>query len=184
MSILVIWASPNQDGLTAAAKNRVMDGIAAGGGEASEIPLNQHRIHSCRACGNGWGTCRSDGSCVIEDDFAAIYDRLIAADGIVWVTPVYWHDMAENLKTFLDRLRRCEAAHNHHLQGKRCLLVACAGGSGNGAVACLQHMEVTLAGHMKMVPVERLPVTRFNRAYLLPALHAAGEEFAKLLGQG
>lgn len=178
MAILVIWASPNKEGLTAAAKNKILEGIAAAGGQAEEIQLNQRSIERCRTCGNGWGTCSANGHCVIDDDFADIYDRLVAAEGIVWVTPVYWHDLAENLKCFLDRLRRCEARHNHCLEGKRCLLVACAGGTGNGAVQCLQNLETTL-GHMKMVAVDRLPVIRFSRSYMLPALAGAGEAFAK-----
>ncbi len=94
------------------------------------------------------------------------------------VTPVYWHDMAENMKALLDRMRRCEPFTNHYLEGKRCMLVACAGGTGNGAVKCLRTMEETL-GHMKMVPLERLPIIRFNKDYMLPALFHAGEMFAQ-----
>ncbi len=95
----------------------------------------------------------------------------------VLVTPVYWHDMAEGLKAFLDRLRRCETAHSHALRGMQCLLVACAGGSGLGAVPCLARMEETL-DHMKMEAAERVPVTQFNRGYMLPALEGAGRAFA------
>lgn len=42
MSILVVWSSPNTDGLTAAAKNKVIKGILAAGKEAGE---NFARIH-------------------------------------------------------------------------------------------------------------------------------------------
>lgn len=56
------------------------------------------------------GLCRSEGRCVINDDFSEDYQRLVSAEAIVWITPVYWHDLAENLKAFLDRLRRCERA--------------------------------------------------------------------------
>lgn len=180
MAILVIWASPNEDGLTAAAKNRIVEGIQAGGGLAEELHLNRKKIKRCLTCGDGWGLCRSEGRCVVSDDFAEIYDKLIAAEGIVLITPVYWHDLAENLKSFLDRLRRCETAHNHFLRGKECLLIACAGGSGYGAIDCLHKMEETL-GHMKMTAVDRLPVIRFNQSFMLPALTGAGEAFAGYL---
>lgn len=181
MKIVVLWSSPNTDGLTASAKDRIMTGILAGGAEAEEIQLNAKDLAHCAACGNGFGTCRSDGTCVQQDDFAEIYDKLVAADGIVLVTAVYWHNVTECMKAFLDRLRRCEAGHNHFLKGKQCLLAACAGGTGNGAVECLDALE-KYAAHMGLVPCDRLPVIRFNRSYMLPALRSAGQAFAVRLG--
>jgi multimeric flavodoxin WrbA len=177
VSILVVWASPNTDGLTAAAKDSVMEGIASAGDKAEALHLNACDIQRCRTCGNGWGTCATTGKCVIQDDFGAVYDKLVAADGIVWVTPVYWHDLAECLKSYMDRLRRCETRVNHFLKDRKCLLVACAGGSGNGTVQCLARFEDTLR-HMQMAAVDRLPVTRFSREYMLPALSGAGQAFA------
>lgn len=182
MSILVLWASPNENGLTSAAKDRVLKGIAAAGGKAEALNINKSQIQRCLICGNGWGTCRSEGSCIIKDDFAEIYSKIEGADGIVWVTAVYWHDLAEALKCFLDRLRRCETAHNGFLKDKKCLLVACAGGTGNGAIKCLEHLEYTLK-HMQMIPMDRLPVIQFNRSYMLPALEEAGSAFAESLKQ-
>ena len=179
MSILVIWSSPNEDGLTAAAKDSVIKGIKQAGTEALELKLNECNVKCCLACNDGWGSCRSEGRCVIDDDFEMVYNKMRSADRIVLVTPVYWHNMSERLKSFLDRLRRCEASCNHHLKGKECMLVACAGGSGRGAIECLWHMEDTL-GHMGMKTLERLPVIRFNREYMIPALLAAGEKFAKI----
>jgi len=178
MKIEVIWSSPNTDGLTAAAAEQVCEGIREAGGEAVSVQLNRCEVAHCRACGNGWGRCSSEGCCVIEDDFAALYDALQVADAVVWVTAVYWHEMTEAMKAMMDRLRRCETAHNHALKGKKCLMVACAGGSGRGAISCLYQMEEAM-NHMGMVPVDRLPVTRANRAYMLPALKAAGRAFAE-----
>lgn len=177
MAILVVWASPNKDGLTAAAKDRILEGIHAAGGEVEALHLNELKINACLACGQGWGDCRSKGRCIIQDDFLDVYNRFVDADRIVLITPVYWHDLAENLKCLLDRMRRCETGHNHHLQGKQCLLIACAGGTGLGAIQCLHNMEETLS-HMRMVTLDRLPVIQFNKAYMLPALVGAGKAFA------
>ncbi len=181
MSVLVIWSSPNLDGLTAAAKGKIADGLKKAGTEVREAHLNALQMEHCRACGNGWGMCRSEGRCVIDGDgFAALYEQAAEADGIVWVSAVYWHDLTECMKAFIDRLRRCETTHNHALVGKKCLLVACAGGTGNGAVECLRALEESLK-HMEMKAVDRLPVIRFNREYMLPALESAGEAFARCL---
>lgn len=180
--ILILWASPNAGGLTNSAADQVAKGIAEAGESTSLVHLNSCRLDRCKVCGNGWGLCRAEGRCVITDDFQDLYDQVEACRGVAIVTPVYWHDLAEPLKAFLDRLRRCETAHNHRLRRKPCLLVACAGGTGRGAVQCLRNLEETL-DHMDMVPVDRLPVIQFNKDYMLPALKQAGSSFAEYLAR-
>lgn len=183
MKVAVIWSSPNTDGLTASAKESFLSGLREQGAEITEIHLNKKKLEHCRACGKGWGICRSKGECVIKDDFAEIYQSLQEAEGIAFVSAVYWHDVTEAMKAFCDRLRRCETAHNGYLAGKPCFLIACAGGTGNGAIRCLHNMEETLK-HMKMRAYDRIPVIRFNQAYMLPALEQAGKLYATRLTEG
>lgn len=178
MKLAVIWSSPNTDGLTASAKEKLINGAKKAGAEVTEIHLNRKSIAHCAACGNGWGTCRSSGECVIKDGFQEVYKTLQEADGIVIVTAVYWHDMTEQIKAFTDRLRRCETGHNGFLSGKPVFLATCAGGTGRGAIECLHNMEEMVC-HMGMAVRDRVPVVRFNKEYMLPALETAGEQFAK-----
>ena len=179
----VIWSSPNVDGLTASAKNQFVDGLRASGIQVEEIHLNRKNIEHCCACGNGWGTCNKKGTCVIQDDFAGIYQALVEADGIVWISAVYWSDMTECFKAIFDRLRRCDAAHNRFLAEKRCVLIACAGGTGRGTLECLTQLERGLT-HMGMRAYDRIPVVRYNRDYMLPALKEAGKVYANRLENG
>ena len=183
MKIAVLWSSPNTDGLTASAKNAFLHGLKAAGAQIDEIHLNKLHMELCRACRNGWGLCADQGQCWIKDDFQNTYQKLADADGIVFISAVYWHDITECMKAFLDRLRRCETGHNHSLAGKRCILIACAGGTGLGAVECLHNMEETLK-HMGMRAYDRIPVIRYNKEYMLPALAAAGEVYAKRTAEG
>ncbi len=181
--VAIVWSSPNGDGLTASAKKQIMDGLADVGVQVTEIPLNRKKLEHCRACGNGWGTCNKKGSCVIQDDFAEIYQTLADSDGIVWISAVYWSDMTECFKAFFDRLRRCDATHNHFLVEKRCMLIACAGGTGRGTLECLTQLERGLT-HMGMRAYDRIPVVRYNRGYMLPALYEAGKAYADCLENG
>lgn len=183
MKVAVVWSSPNTDGLTASAKNSFLNGLQKADAEVEEIHLNKLKLDHCRACGNGWGACQAAGHCILKDDFEEIYQKLIEADGIAFVTAVYWHDMTECMKAFLDRLRRCETAHNGYLAGKRCFLIACAGGTGLGSTQCLIHLEEILQ-HMEMRAYDRVPAIRFNRDYMLPALTQAGELYAIRLKDG
>ena len=181
--VAVVWSSPNTDGLTASAKDRFVNGLKLAGAETEEIHLNKKNIEHCRACGNGWGTCNKTGSCVVQDDFASVYKTLADADGIVWISAVYWSDMTECFKAFFDRLRRCDAAKNHFLAEKRCVLVACAGGTGRGTLECMTQFERGL-NHMGMRVYDRISVVRYNKEYILPALEKAGETYAKTLETG
>lgn len=171
MSILVLWASPNEDGLTAHCKERVLAGLKAAGQQSEVLQLNALCIERCKVCGNGFGRCNG-GKCIIDDDAQWVYAQMRVAEAVVFVTPVYWHDMAEPLKTLLDRLRRMETRHNHALEHKPCLLIAAAGGSGNGATRALVLLEDTLK-HMKLEPLDRLPITQFSKGYMLPAIEQA-----------
>ena len=48
---------------------------------------------------------------------------------------------------------------------KRCVLVACAGGTGRGTLECLTQLERGLT-HMGMRAYDRIPVVRYNRDYI------------------
>ena len=181
--VAVIWSSPNGDGLTASVKDRFAEGIRDAGAEVCEIALNRKNLEHCRACGNGWGTCNQKGTCVIPDDFEEIYRMLRESDGIVWISAVYWSDMTECFKAFFDRLRRCDATYNHALAEKRCILVACAGGTGRGTLECLTQLERGLT-HMDMRAYDRIPVVRYNRDYILPALYESGKTYVERLETG
>ena len=181
--IAVIWSSPNKDGLTASAKEQFIKGLTEENAQIDEIHLNSHKIEHCKACGNGWGSCGKSGNCFIQDDFEEIYQTLSEADGIVWISAVYWSEMTECFKAFFDRLRRCDATVNHKLADKRCVLVACAGGTGRGSLECLDQFERGLT-HMGMRVYDRISVVRYNREYILPALHEAGKTYAKTLENG
>lgn len=183
MKVAVVWSSPNVDGLTANAKNQFVKGLQTAGMEVEEIHMNRVKMGHCNACGNGWGTCRSEGKCVLKDDFEMVYNKLVEADGIVFVSAVYYSDLTECMKAFIDRMRRCDATHNHFLAEKRCVLVACAGGTGRGTIECLKNMELALT-HMGMRAYDRIPVNRYNMPYVLPALEKAGEVYAERLVNG
>lgn len=178
MKVTVIWSTPNTDGLTAATKNSVIEGLKNNNAEVTEFHINKMNIAHCRACGNGFGICREKGCCILNDDFDKIHQEILSSDGVIFVSAVYWSDMTEQMKIFTDRLRRCETLSGRRLENKKCLIIACAGGSGNGTIECLTSME-RLIKHMGMSAYDRIPVVRFNREYMLPAIEKAGEAFVK-----
>ena len=174
--VLVISASPNKDGLTAACAAAAIEGIGGAGGLADEIRLNDLRVGMCRACDDGWGTCLSEHVCEVEDDFQALHARVLQADAYILVTPVYWGEMSESAKAFTDRLRRCEATRGDRsgLSGKPVIAVAAAGGSGNGMITCLLSLE-RWVDHVRARKFDLIPVNRWSREYKLVTIRAAAQ---------
>ena len=185
MDILVISSSPNIDGLTAACAQAALEGISKGGGESKEVRLNELNIGSCKACDDGWGTCRDEHHCKVLDDFQALHARMLKADAFVFVTPVYWGDLSESMKAFTDRLRRCEALRNTEsgLYQKPIMVVAAAGGSGNGMVTCLASLERWIE-HVHARKWDLIPVNRWSREYKLETIRAAAEAMTRNLSAG
>jgi len=174
MKILAVQTSPNHDGLTAETAQRALAGATAAGHETELVNLNDLVIKKCKACDRGWGPCRSEGTCILKDDFAGLIDQILAADALVFTTPVYWWDISESAKTFLDRMRRIETHHEFtRYTEKTCLGIACAGGSGNGAARALYLLEEYLK-RLGFTIHDLVTVTQRNRAHKLPMLEQAG----------
>lgn len=172
MLVMVVSSSPNTDGLTAACAQAAVEAVRAAGHQAEEVRLNDIDICTCRACNNGWGTCREESKCSQSDAFPEIHKRFVAADAYVLVTPVYFGEPSESMKTFMDRIRRCERAMGEKpggLTNKPLVAVAAAGGSGNGTVHCLDCIE-RWGQHVGARRFDFIGVTRFTRAFKLGAI--------------
>jgi len=181
MKVMIITSSPNTDGLTATCGNAAKKGTEEVGAQVVLVNLNRLKISSCHACGNGWGPCRNEHECQVQDDFQALHASMAEIDAYVLITPVYWGEMSESAKAFSDRLRRCEALKKDKsfFQGKPFIAVAAAGGSGNGITTCLTSME-RLITHLKSEKFDLIGVTQKNRVYKLDTIKQAVKEMVAL----
>ncbi len=179
MHILIFTSSPNKDGLTFSCAQALRDGILEGGGTCEIVCLNDRKVGNCQACDRGWGTCLTEHVCQILDDFQSIHNQVIMADGYAFVTPVYWGDMSESAKAFTDRLRRCEATlrRESRMVDKPVVVVAAAGGSGNGTISCLQNFERWVQ-HVQARIYEMVPVNRWSKETRLAGLLMTGKRLA------
>lgn len=162
MKVVAIIGSRNLKGQTARAVGALAHGVKGVGGECEQIFLPPMKIERCRQCDdNGWGTCRTQGQCVIKDDFASIVSKINEADAVVFATPVYFGDLSESIRAFLDRLRRTcmHESGKQGIAGKKAVGICVAGGGGGGAPNCCVSMErvVSTCGFdlMDVVPVRR-----------------------------
>ena len=99
MRILGINGSPRREGNTSAFLNATLARAEELGAETRYVWLGDKNLRGCRGC---YG-CVEARRCVVEDDFAPIFDEMLKADGILLGSPVYHASMTAELKALLDR---------------------------------------------------------------------------------
>jgi multimeric flavodoxin WrbA len=180
MNIMIISGSRNPKGQTAKAANAMFEGVKKAGSTGQIIFLPTLQIERCRQCDdNGWGLCRKEGRCIIEDDFMQVSESIRTANAVIFATPVYYSDLSESLRAFLDRLRRtCTQETGRVVTDKKPAIGLCvAGGGGGGAPACCVSLEKVLTTCGFDV-VDMIPVRRQNLEAKLPRLQISGEWLA------
>ena len=180
MQAVIISGSRNPTGQTGRAIAALAEGLSQGGCQAKTFFLPSLRIERCRQCDErGWGACRSEGKCVVEDDLASLVDRIRSAQVVVFATPVYWGDLSESLRAFLDRLRRITRhdAGREGITGKIAAGIGLAGGGGGGSYSCSTNLDniLRICG---FDVVDVVPVRRQNLDAKIPILQSTGRWLA------
>ena len=179
MKVVTISGSRNPEGQTARAIRAFNIGVEAQGGEVKVVHLPEQAIERCRQCdSDGWGRCRDGSGCVIDDDFEKTVDEIIDADGVVLVTPVYFSDLAESLRSFLDRLRRVARKRGGMtgIESKPAVCLCVAGGGGGGAPSCAVQME-KIATTIGFDICDIIPIRRQNLDHKCKVLELTGGWF-------
>ena len=98
--VVAVNGSPHAGiGNTSMMVNMLKAGLAAEGIDLEQIFLAVKDIHYCVGC----GLCIEKGKCWRNDDHAGIVQKLLEADGVILASPVYFHHVTAQMKTFLDR---------------------------------------------------------------------------------
>ena len=182
--VLGIQTSPNKDGLTATLARAALKGAEEAGARCELLNLRKMEIRACQACDAGWGTCRADGTCTIPDDFAQVRELVDESNGIVFASPVYFGDLSEVAKSFLDRLRRCEVSFRDRsgIRGKPVIGITAAGGSGIGVNSAIRNLERYFKW-LRLFTLGTFPVTHRNRSRQEEQLYWAGKKLAQAAGR-
>ena len=111
MKVLVLQGSPNRSGSTALLCGEFERGAREAGHEVERIDVAHAGIEPCTGC----VACGYEGPCVQSDGMDALRAALLAADAVIFATPLYYYGMTAQLKTVVDRF--CSA--NFSITGKR-----------------------------------------------------------------
>lgn len=98
--VFVLAGSPHKHGNTDRLADEFIRGAQEAGHETEKIYIKDKKVSGCLGC----GACqRNGGSCVQKDDMQEIYEKWIAADVVVLVSPVYFYTWSAQMKTVIDR---------------------------------------------------------------------------------
>ncbi|MBM3299654.1 MAG: flavodoxin family protein [Deltaproteobacteria bacterium] len=97
--ILAVNGSPRRKGNTALLLNRAVEGARESGVLVEEVVLRELKISPCMEI---YG-CKTSGRCVIQDDFQTVYDQLVACDGFMLASPIFFYTVSALTKIFMDR---------------------------------------------------------------------------------
>jgi len=180
MRVIVFIGSRDPAGRTSQAANALIEGLLAGGAVADPVRLLDHDIRMCIQRGqDGFGDCLAKGVCKLEDEFEPLVQRMRDADLAVFVTPVYWGEISEIMRAFLDRLRRI-CLHDdgkRGISGKPAVAVCVAGGGGGGSPHSAETMNRILS-HCGIDVLDVIPARRQNFDLKLQVLQVTGRWLA------
>jgi len=99
--IVAIYGSPRRRGNTATLLNEAVRGATEAGAEVERIFLRDLKIAPCLEIYK----CMQDGECAIQDDFQAVRDQILGAQGLMLASPIFFYSVSAHTKTFMDRFQ-------------------------------------------------------------------------------
>lgn len=110
MKIVILEGSPNKIGSSNLLAKAFMQGAVEAGHAVEVLDAAHADIRPCTGCIH----CGYEGPCVQKDDAVKFRAAILAADMMVFVTPLYYYGMSAQLKTLIDRF----CAFNSSIQRK------------------------------------------------------------------
>lgn len=100
MNVIALYASARRRGFSALAVDHACTYLEAHGAEVEKFRLTEMDIKQCRGC----FACRRKEVCSLRDDMTGLYDKIVAADLVIFSSPVYCFDVSATFKLMFERL--------------------------------------------------------------------------------
>lgn len=144
MKIVVLEGSPNKNGSSNLLAENFIRGAEEAGHSIQVIDAAHANIHPCTGCIH----CGYEGPCSQKDDMDGIRQKILDADMMVFVTPLYYYGISAQLKTLIDRF----CAFNSSIQRKhmKSALISAAWNSDNWTFEALVTHYKTLVRYLNL----------------------------------
>lgn len=97
--VLIISTSLRTDSNSDILADSFIKGAREAGNKVEKISLRGKTINFCIGC----LACQKTLRCIMHDDADDIVSKMKNADALVFATPIYYYEMAGQMKTLLDR---------------------------------------------------------------------------------
>ena len=121
--ILVLTGSARKEGNSNRMARAFVAAAEAKGHAVKLIDTSKLKLNFCHAC----ETCYKTGKpCSFDDDFNTVADDILAADALVFSSPVYWYSVPSQLKAVVDKMFSfVVGGKTDQFFGKECALICC-----------------------------------------------------------
>ncbi len=99
--IVAVYGSPRRKGNTATLLKKAVNGAQDGGARVEEIVLRDLKMSPCLEI---YG-CNKAGECMLKDDFQKARDLILASQGLILASPVFFYTVSAHTKILMDRFQ-------------------------------------------------------------------------------
>lgn len=144
MKIVILEGSPNKSGSSNLLADCFRQGAEEAGHTVEIVDAAHADIHPCTGCIH----CGYEGPCIQKDAIERIRPKILSADMMVFVTPLYYYGMSAQLKILIDRF----CAFNSSIQRKhmKSALLAAAWNSDGWTFEALESHYKTLVRYLNL----------------------------------
>ena len=145
-SIIALLSSPRKKSNSTLLAQKIIAGAKKAGARVESFNLHKMAISPCTACDK----CKKadDRYCVIKDDMGTLYPKIVAADGLILASPIYFFTISAQLKLFMDRCYALGGPSGYALKGKKVAIALTYGDADpfrSGAVNALRTFQDAFA---------------------------------------
>lgn len=144
MKIVVINSSPHteEESTSRYLAQKFVEGAKSVGHEVFVFDAANEETNPCRGC----GACGMDGPCIFNDAIETkLMPKMLEANLLCLVTPLYYYGMSAQLKTIIDRFY----ARTEKLHMKKSVMMATAWNSADWTMEALSVHYKTLVSYME-----------------------------------
>jgi multimeric flavodoxin WrbA len=144
MKILTLQGSPRASGNTATVLTQ-FESLVQEHHQVEHINIAELDIHGCRGCLSCQNDKENPACCQVKDDANMVLEKILAADVVIYATPLYCWSFSAQLKALMDRhicLVKGIFAQNQNslIQGKPLGLLVTCGGSEEASADIIQEI--------------------------------------------
>lgn len=141
MKVLGINCSPRVRGNTEIMLQEALNAAQERGAEVELWQVAKKKLSFCDGC----ATCHGEGICHIKDDMQELSEKLLACDGLILASPVYFYGPSAQAKAIIDRTNAHLHSRDRRLKNKVAGAIAVA--ASQGGTATLTYLQSFLIMH-------------------------------------